>query len=121
MVNYSTCRLITMVLLKYLNDLNVLWEEEAIFQRIYELEEEYAKTQECQELATEYAKLFDRFVKSEDQRQREAIFEFDSHKGSELAAAKKFFYQAGINDTMRIFNITQKGVGEIDGGRNQGD
>jgi hypothetical protein len=33
-----------------------------------ELEEVYAKTQECQELAAEYAKLFDRFVKSEDQR-----------------------------------------------------
>jgi hypothetical protein len=47
-----------------------------------------------------------RFVKSEDQRQREAIFEFDSLKGSELTAAKQFYYQAGINDAMRIFNIS---------------
>ena len=106
MVNYSTCRLITMVLLKYLNGLNAVWEEEAIFKRIYELEEEYAQTQEYQELTAEYSKLFDRFLKDEAQKQREALFEFDSIMGSELATAKKFYYQAGINDAMRIFNIS---------------
>jgi hypothetical protein len=106
MINYSTCRLLTMALLKQLNGLNAVWEEEAIFKRICELGEEYDKTQECQELAAEYAKLFDRFVKSEDQGQREAIFEFESLKGSELNAAKQFYYQAGINDAMRIFNIS---------------
>jgi hypothetical protein len=95
-----------MVLLKYLDGLNAVWEEEAVFKRIYELEEKYAKTQEYQELAAEYSKLFDRFLKDKDQRQREAIFEFDSHKGSELNAAKQFYYQAGINDAMRIFNIS---------------
>jgi hypothetical protein len=106
MVNYSTCRVITMVLLNYLNGLNAAWEEKAVFNRIYELEEEFAKTQEYQELAAEYSKLFDRFIKNEDQKQREAIFEFDSIMGSELNVAKKFYYQAGVNDAMRIFNIS---------------
>jgi hypothetical protein len=94
-----------MALLKQLNGLNAVWEEKAVFSRIYELEEEYVKTEEYQELAAEYSKLFDRFIKDEDQKHREAIFEFDSLKGSELNAAKKFYYQAGINDVMRIFNI----------------
>jgi hypothetical protein len=36
-------------LLKHLNELNALWEEHIVFQRIYELDEEYAQTQEYQE------------------------------------------------------------------------
>jgi predicted nuclease with TOPRIM domain len=103
---YSTCRIIIIVLLKYLSGLNAVWEEEAIFNRIYELEEEYTQTQEYQELSAEYSQLFDRFPEIEAKKQRqEALFKFDSIMGSELTAAKKFYYQAGINDAMRIFNI----------------
>jgi hypothetical protein len=37
---------------------------------------------------------------------REALIEFDSANGGELLAAKKFFYLAGLNDAMRMFNLS---------------
>jgi hypothetical protein len=122
MFNYSNCQLITIILLKHLNELNAVWEDQIINRRVFELEEEHDQTSECRELGDEYYKLFDRMRDSDDKEQlKEALFEFDSVVGSRLFETEKFFYLAGMNDVMQIFNITQKGVGDIDSRRNQGD
>jgi hypothetical protein len=122
MFNYLNCQLITIILLKHLNELNAVWEDQIINRRVFELEEEHDQTSECRELGDEYSKLFDRMRDSDDKEQwKEALFEFDSVVGSRLFETEKFFYLAGMNDVMQIFNITQKGVGDIDSRRNQGD
>jgi hypothetical protein len=36
----------------------------------------------------------------------DALIEFDSVNGSELSAAKKHFYLAGIKDALRIFTVS---------------
>jgi hypothetical protein len=42
-----------------------------------------------------------------DKQQRlDALIEFDSVNGSELTAAKKYFYLAGMKDAMRIFTVS---------------
>jgi hypothetical protein len=71
------------------------------------LEEKYAQTQEYQEFSAEQEQLFQQLLKSGDKQQRvDALIEFDSVNGSELTAAKKFFYLAGLNDALRIFNVS---------------
>jgi hypothetical protein len=107
MSDYRITQLKTILLLKHLNGLNAVWEEQIIFKRIYELEAEFAKTGEYLELSAEQHQLFQQLLESDDQQQRcDMLFEFDSINGSELAAAEKFFYLAGINDAMRIFNVS---------------
>jgi hypothetical protein len=60
-----------------------------------------------QELSAEQRQLFQQLLENDDQPQRrDLLFEFDSVNGSKLTAAKKFYYLAGINDAMRIFNIS---------------
>jgi hypothetical protein len=48
----------TILLLNHLNGLNAVWEEQVVFKRILELEDEYAKTQEFQELSAQQQQLF---------------------------------------------------------------
>jgi hypothetical protein len=96
-----------MLLVKHLNSLNAVREDQIVFKRIYEWEEEYAKTQEYQGFSAEQQQLFQQLLASDDQKQRhDLVFEFDSIHGSELAAAKKFYYLAGIHDALRIFNVS---------------
>jgi hypothetical protein len=107
MSDYRLTQLKTVLLLKQLNELNALWEEHIVFQRIYELDEEYAQTQEYQERSAEQEQLFHQLLESGDKQQRrDALIDFDSVNGSELTAAKKFFYLAGMKDAMRIFTVS---------------
>jgi hypothetical protein len=93
--------------LKHLNELNALWEEHIVLQRIYELDEEYAQTREYQERSAGQEHLFQQLLESSDKQQRlDALIEFDSVNGSELTAAKKHFYLAGMKDAMRIFTVS---------------
>jgi hypothetical protein len=39
------------------------------------------------------------------QQRRDLLFEFDNANDGELTAVKKFFYLAGMNDAMRMFNV----------------
>jgi hypothetical protein len=106
MSDYRITQLTTILLLKHLNELNARREENIVFQRIYELDEEYAKTPEYQERSTEQEHLFQQLLESSDKQQRlDALIEFDSVNGSELSAAKKHFYLAGMKDAMRILNV----------------
>jgi hypothetical protein len=107
MSDYRITQLTTILLLKHLNELNAVWEEQIVFKRIYELEAEFSKTGEYQEFSAEQQQLFQQLLENNDQQQRcDMLFEFDSVNGSELTAAKKFFYLAGMNDAMRIFNVS---------------
>jgi hypothetical protein len=107
MSDYRITQLKTILLLKHLNELNTVWEEQVIFKRILELEDEYAKTEEYQELSAQQQQLFKQLLESDDQlKRRDTLIEFDSVNGSELLAAKQFYYLAGINDAMRIFNVS---------------
>jgi hypothetical protein len=107
MSDYRITQLKTIFLLKHLSELNAVWEEQIVFKRIYELEEEFAKTGEYQALSAAQQQLFQQLLESDDKQQRcDTLIEFDSVNGSELTAAKKFFYLAGINDAMRIFNVS---------------
>jgi hypothetical protein len=79
MVNYSTCQLITIILLKHLYRLNAVWEDKVVFNRIYELDEEYEKIQEYQELTEKQQQLFKQLFEIDAKEQRrEALLEFDS-------------------------------------------
>jgi hypothetical protein len=107
MSDYHLAQLKTVLLLKHLNELNALWEEHIVLQRIYELDEKYSQTGEYQERSTEQEQLFHQLLESEDKQQRrDALIEFDSVNGSELTAAKKYFYLAGMKDAMRIFTVS---------------
>jgi hypothetical protein len=107
MSDYRITQLTTILLLKHLNELNALWEEHIVLQRIYELDEEYAQTPEYQERFAEQEHLFQQFLENSDKQQRrESLIEFDSVNGSELTAAKKFFCLAGMKDAMRIWNVS---------------
>jgi hypothetical protein len=107
MSDYRLTQLKTVLLVKELNELNARWEEHIVLQRIYELDEEYAKTREYQERSTEQEQLFHQLLESEDKQQRrDALIEFDSVNGSELSAAKKYFYLAGMKDALRIWNVS---------------
>ena len=107
MLDYSTCQLITIKLLKHLNRLNVLWEDQVVNHHVFELEEEHNQVPEYRELGDEYSKLFAQMRNSDDKEQWEKmLFEFDSVVGSRLFEAEKFFYLAGFNDAMQIFNVS---------------
>jgi hypothetical protein len=107
MSDYRLAQLKTSLLVKHLNELNTRREEHIVLQRIYELDEEYAKTREYQERSTKQEQLFHQLLESEDKQQRrDALIEFDSVNGSELTAAKKYFYLAGMKDAMRIFTVS---------------
>jgi hypothetical protein len=107
MSDYRITQLKTIFLLKHLSKLNAVWEEQIVFKRIYELEAEFAKTGEYQEFSALQQQLFQQLLENDDQPQRrDLLFEFDSVNGSELTATKKFFYLAGMNDAMRIFNVS---------------
>jgi Mor family transcriptional regulator len=59
---------------------------------------------------------------TDDKKQRDhALFELDDLITQMMDEAEASHYLAGMNDVMQIFNITQKGVGDIDSRRNQGD
>lgn len=105
MTDYHLNQLLTVLLLQRLYESKVRWEKQIVMKRIYELDEEYVKAEEYQELSAEQEQLFQELIESDDkQRRREALIEFDSANGGELLAAKKFFYMAGLNDAMRMFN-----------------
>lgn len=105
MPDYHLNQLLTVLLLQRLYESKVRWEKQIVMKRIYELDEEYVKAEEYQELSAEQEQLFQELIESDDkQRRREALIEFDSANGGELLAAKKFFYMAGLNDAMRMFN-----------------
>jgi hypothetical protein len=105
MSDYHLTRLLTVLLLQHLYDSNVRWEKQIVFNRIYELDEEYAKTREYQEFSAGQERLFQELMESDDkQRRREALIDFDSANGGELLAAKKFFYLAGLKDALGMFN-----------------
>jgi hypothetical protein len=107
MSDYSLAQLKTSLLVKHLNELNALWEENIVLQRIYELDEEYAHTREYQERSTGQEQLIQQLLESDDrQRRRDMLIEFDSVNGSELTAAKKYFYLAGMKDALRIFTVS---------------
>jgi hypothetical protein len=106
MSDYCITQLKTILLLKHLNGLNAVWEDQIIFERILELENEYEKNQEYQKLAAEQQQLFQQLLESDDREQRNnTLIEYDGVNGNELIAAKQFYYLAGINDAMRIFNV----------------
>jgi hypothetical protein len=113
MLNYSVCQLITMIILKHLSRLNALCEDELIDCRLEELNQEYVKTQEYQELSEKYFKLFHDIQANNDQEQfKEDVFEIDSLMVSKLAETQKFYYLAGIHDTMKVFNVSDAGQGD---------
>jgi hypothetical protein len=58
MSDYRLAQLKTVLLVKHLNELNAHWEEHIVLQRIYELDEEYAQTQEYQERSAGQEQLF---------------------------------------------------------------
>jgi hypothetical protein len=105
MPDYHLTQLLTVLLLQRLYESNVRWEKQIVMKRIYELDEEYAKTKEYQEFSAGQERLFQELMESDDkQRRREALIEFDGANGGELLAAKKFFYLAGLNDALQMFN-----------------
>jgi hypothetical protein len=105
MSDFRIAQLLTVFLLQHLYDSNVRWEKQIIFNRIYELDEEYAKTREYQEFSAEQERLFQQLLESDDQqRRRDTLIDFDSANGGELLAAKRFFYLAGLNDALGMFN-----------------
>jgi hypothetical protein len=107
MLNYPTYQLITIILLKHLYRLNAVWEDKVIFNRIYELDEEYEKIPEYQELTEKQQQLLEQLFESDAKEQRrEALLEFDSLKVRELTLAKKLYYLAGIKDALQIFNVS---------------
>jgi hypothetical protein len=71
MLDYRTSQLKTILLLKHLNGLNAVWEEQVVYKRICELETEYAKTQEYQELTAEQHQLFHRLFENADPKGRQ--------------------------------------------------
>jgi hypothetical protein len=107
MPDYHLNQLLTVLLLQRLYELNVRWEKQIVMKRIYELDDEYAKTEEYQEFSAAQEQLFQELIESDDkQRRRDTLIEFDSANGGELLAAKKFFYLAGLNDAIGIFNLS---------------
>jgi hypothetical protein len=114
MSDYCLAQLKTSLLVKHLNELNALWEEHIVLQRIYELDEEYAQTGEYQERSAGQEQLLQQLLENGDKQQRrDALIDFDSVNGSELSAAKKYFYLAGMKDAMRMFNVSNWNPGDI--------
>jgi hypothetical protein len=107
MPDYHLNQLLTILLLQRLYESKVRWEKQIVMKRIYELDEEYAKTEEYQEFSAAQEQLFQKLLESDDkQRRRDTLIEFDSANGGELLATKKFFYLAGLNDALRMFNLS---------------
>jgi hypothetical protein len=105
MPDYHLNQLLTILLLQRLYESKVRWEKQIVMKRIYELDEEYAKTEEYQDFSAEQEQLFQALLESNDKKiRRDTLIEFDSANGGELLAVKKFFYLAGLNDAMRMFN-----------------
>jgi hypothetical protein len=69
MSDYQLTQLKTMLLVKHLNSLNAVREDQIVFKRIYEWEEEYAKTQEYQGFSAEQQQLFQQLLASDDQKE----------------------------------------------------
>jgi hypothetical protein len=102
----SVFQLRVIILLKHLDHLNAIREDEAIARRMEELNKEHVKTQEYQELDGEYSQL--KSVRdTEDQEQRnKALFELDRLIVDMLAETEKFHYLAGVHDAMQVYNIS---------------
>jgi hypothetical protein len=107
MIDHLTCQLITIILLKHLNRLNALWEDEAVANRMDELDGEYTKTLEYQEFRDEYLKLYNQIHDTDDKEQRnEALFELDNIVGNMVIKTEKFHYLAGFHDAMQVLNVS---------------
>jgi hypothetical protein len=107
MSDYRINQLKILLLLRHLNELNDVCEDEVVNPRLRELEEQHNRFQDNVDLKDKYSKLFNRMQNSDDKKQRkEMLLEFDSLVGCRLFEAEKFYYWSGIYDAMEIFNIS---------------
>jgi hypothetical protein len=105
MLNKSISQLMAIALLKRLNHLNAVWEDEIIDSRIDELDKEHIGTQEFQELERQCLELLKTARDTEDEEQRKkALFKLNDIITDITFEAAKFHYIAGFNDAILFFS-----------------
>jgi hypothetical protein len=114
MINYSLYQLVTLILMKHLEELDDFFGEdlkdyfktEFISCRMNELMQQYDKIQRYQELNDRYNNLIAEIVAMDDKEQRDSMTrDLEELIIESMCEAAQFHYLAGLNDALRVFDV----------------
>jgi hypothetical protein len=112
MSNYSLYQLVTVIIMKHLNELTDVYQEEFVVYRMENLDRQHETIREYRELSGEYAELIDQ-IKARDGKKL-SDESFDKLKRLVTLRAsetERFHYLAERNDARRMFEISQGNEG----------
>jgi hypothetical protein len=107
-INHSFYQLVTLILMKHLEEFSDFCQDELISGRMSELTQQHNKIQDYRELNDEYDKLIAAIAAVDDKEQRDSkVGDLDDLIVARMCEAEQFCYLAGLNDARRVFEISR--------------
>jgi hypothetical protein len=106
MNNYSLYQLITLILMKHLDEMEDEYKGDFIGYRMEEMAIKHNQVKEYQEFNDKYSILIDRIEAMEDKKQRnEMLDELKDLVVERMGESEEFYYMTGLNDARQVFDI----------------
>jgi predicted transcriptional regulator len=105
-LNYSLYQLVTVIIMKHLNELTDVYQEEFVVYRMENLDRQHENVREYRELSGEYAELIDQIkARGEKKLSDESFDKLKRLVTLRVSETERFHYLAGLNDARRVFEI----------------
>jgi hypothetical protein len=102
-LNYSLYQLVTLIIMKHLDELANVYQKEFIIHRMGDLDRQHDQIREYRELFTEYAELIDEIEALDEKELSDQSF--DKLKrlfALIISETEKFYYLAGLHDARQV-------------------
>jgi hypothetical protein len=108
-INYSLYQLLTIIIMKHLNELADFYKEEFVVCRMEDLDQQHDKLREYRELYTEYLESIDQIEDMDEKKiSNESFDKLKCLVTLMVSETERFHYLAGLNDALQVFEKNQE-------------